>query len=92
MRDSSKFKLPDGHNEAQFMNKLAAQYEIKKEPAIVENFTLYDTFDWRLFNKSLVLYVSGKSCVYANWPKTKLYTAPKPPHYPFFYGSFPIMN
>lgn len=72
MRAGLKFKLPDGHNEAQIMNKLAAQYEVKNEPAIVEKFTLYDTFDWRLFNRSLVLSVSGKKLCLCKLAKTEI--------------------
>jgi len=59
MINNQKFNLPHGHNEKQFIRQLADQYAIRKEPAVVERFTIYDTFDWRLFNKSLVLYASG---------------------------------
>ena len=30
-----------------------------QSPAVTEKFAIYDTFDWRLYNKSLVLYSSG---------------------------------
>jgi CHAD domain-containing protein len=59
MQNNLKFKLPDDQNEKQFISKLADQYELKKEPAIAARFTICDTFDWRLFNKSLVLYASA---------------------------------
>jgi len=59
MQNNLKFKMPDGHNEKQFIDKLADQYALKKEPAVVEKFTICDTFDWRLFNNSLVLYASA---------------------------------
>jgi len=35
---------------------LATQNKIKKEATITGRLTYYDTFDWRLFNKSLVLF------------------------------------
>jgi CHAD domain-containing protein len=89
MRDSSKFKLPDGHHEAQFMKKLAAQYKIKKEPAIVENFTLYDTFDWRLFNKSLVLSVSGKKLCLRKLAKNEIMHSIDTSTLPIFLWDFP---
>jgi len=54
MRDSLKFNLPDGYKVQQLISELADQYAIKKEPAISERFAIYDTFDWRLFNKSLL--------------------------------------
>ena len=59
MQNNLKFKMPDGHNEKQFIGKLAGQYALKKEPAVAEKFTICDTFDWRLFNNSLVLYASA---------------------------------
>ena len=59
MQKNLKFKLPGGHNEKQFIGKLADQYAIKKEPAVAGRLTICDTFDWRLFNKTLVLYASA---------------------------------
>ena len=59
MQNNWKFKLPDGDNERHFIGKLADQYALKKEPAVAERFTICDTFDWRLFNNSLVLYASA---------------------------------
>jgi len=59
MQNNLKFKMPDGHDEKQFIGKLANQYALKKEPAVAEKFTICDTFDWRLFNNSLVLYASA---------------------------------
>jgi len=59
MPKNLKYNLPDGYDEKQFMRKLADQYTLKKEPAIAERFIFFDSFDWRLFNKSLVLYGSG---------------------------------
>ena len=59
MLKNLQYKLPDGYDEKQFMRKLADHYPIKKEQAISERFAIYDTFDWRLYNKSLVLLKSG---------------------------------
>jgi CHAD domain-containing protein len=89
MRASLKFNLPDGHNEAQFMNKLAAQHAIKKEPAIVESFTLYDTFDWRLFNKSLVLSVSSKKLCLRKLAKNDIIYSIDTTTLPVFLWDFP---
>ena len=89
MRAGLKFKLPDGHNEAQIMNKLAAQYEVKNEPAIVEKFTLYDTFDWRLFNKSLVLSVSGKKLCLRKLAKNEIMHSVDTSTLPIFLWDFP---
>ncbi|MCK5204407.1 MAG: hypothetical protein KAR15_11070 [Desulfobacterales bacterium] len=59
MINNLKFNLPDGLDEKQFIRQLADQYTIIKEPAVAERFSIYDTFDWRLFNKSLILHSSG---------------------------------
>lgn len=45
------------------MRGLADQFAIKKEPATSEKVTYLDTFDWRLFNKSLVLYAIGNRLI-----------------------------
>ena len=54
-----KYTLPDGCNKQNLIKELADHYSIKKEPAVSERLTIYDTFDWRLFNKSLFLYECG---------------------------------
>ena len=59
MLKNLKYKLPDRYDEKQFIRKLADRYTLKKAPAIAERIRFFDTFDWRLFNKSLVLYGSG---------------------------------
>ena len=51
-----KYTLPDGYNKQNLIKELADHYSIKKEPAVSERLTIYDTFDWRLFNKSIFLY------------------------------------
>ena len=55
-----KFNLPDGYDEQKLIKALAEHYPLKQEASVTENLTYYDTFDWRLFNSSLVLYESGK--------------------------------
>jgi CHAD domain-containing protein len=63
MRHTLQFSFPDGYDEQQVMSELADHYSIKKEPFVSESMAIYDTFDWRLFNKSLVLYESGNKLV-----------------------------
>ena len=58
MLKSLKFHLPDDHDEKQFIRQLTDQYAIQKAPPVAEKVVFYDTFDWRLFQKSLVLYSS----------------------------------
>jgi len=59
MLKNLKYNLPDGYDEKQLIGNLADHHTLKKEPAIDERICFFDTFDWRLFNKSLVLYASG---------------------------------
>jgi hypothetical protein len=59
MRNNSKFILPNGYGERQLISQFSDHFSIKKERSVLKNFTFYDTFDWRLFNKSFVLYASG---------------------------------
>lgn len=53
------FTLSNSCNDEQLSGELADHYLIKKEPSVFENIVFYDTFDWRLYNQSLVLYESG---------------------------------
>lgn len=89
MRNNLKFKLPDTHNEKQFMSKLAVQYAIKKDSAIAENIKYFDTFDWRLFNKSLVLYVSGKKLCLRKLAKNEIIHSAETATLPVFLWEFP---
>ncbi len=59
MRNNLKFNLSGGHSERELIRALAQQYTIKKQSDGTERHAFYDTFDWRLFNKSLVLFTSG---------------------------------
>ncbi|MBN1102666.1 MAG: CHAD domain-containing protein [Deltaproteobacteria bacterium] len=58
------FKLQGDCDIGRLLGGLNAQYTIKKEPDKTETTTIYDTFDWRLFKKSLVLHRCGdKVCL-----------------------------
>jgi len=56
MRNTIKFNLADDEIESHISNHLAAQHKMLKETTISGRLTYYDTFDWRLFHKSFVLY------------------------------------
>ena len=58
MCDHLKFRLPDAYIQQRLTGALADHYVIKKERAVLKRMAIYDTFDWRLFNKSFVLYTS----------------------------------
>ena len=59
MINNLNFNLTDDHDETQVISRLSDAYVIRKSPTVTEKFAIYDTFDWRLFKKSLVLYSSG---------------------------------
>ena len=89
MQNNLKFKLPDGHNEKQFFGKLTDQYALKKEPTVTERVTICDTFDWRLFNKSLVLYASGNRLFLRKLAEDKILYSTEIPSLPVFIWDFP---
>jgi CHAD domain-containing protein len=59
MHNHLKFSLPDGYDQQHLFSELADHYAIKKERPVMKSMAIYDTFDWRLFNKSFVLYKSA---------------------------------
>ncbi|MFQ5628214.1 MAG: CHAD domain-containing protein [bacterium] len=54
-----RFELQKTHNEQALFSALKAHYSSKEERKTQKNSVLYDTFDWRLYNKSLSLSHSG---------------------------------
>ena len=54
------FRLPDESERGQIDQLLADKFDFMVEPPISEKWTFHDTFDWRLFNGSLVLRHSGE--------------------------------
>jgi CHAD domain-containing protein len=89
MRNNLKFNLPDGYKEHQLISELADQYAIKKEPAVSESFAIYDTFDWRLFNKSLILYGSGNKLFLRKPAKSEILHTIEITSLPVFIWDFP---
>jgi CHAD domain-containing protein len=89
MLKNLKYNLPDGYDEKQIIRKLADQYTLKKEPVIAEKFSFFDTFDWRLFNKSLVLFVSGNRLFLRKLAKQEFKYCAKSSSLPVFIWDFP---
>ena len=89
MINNLKFNLPDGHDEKQFIRQLAGQYSIKKEPAGAERVTICDTFDWRLFNKSLILHSSGNKLFLRKLAKCEILHSVEFSKIPVFIRDFP---
>ena len=58
MHFHTQYILPDRYYRQQLINDLADDYIVCQEQSMLKSITYYDTFDWRLFNKSLVLFTS----------------------------------
>src|SRR5688572_30554539 len=59
LMEAQPFKLPENYDQLHLIEQLAADFSIEACPAKVEKVALYDTFDWRLYKKSLVLEGNG---------------------------------
>ena len=51
--------MPDGYSFGELESELAPIHTFKRERLFLEGLTLLDTFDWRLFDESLALYLCG---------------------------------
>ena len=89
MINNLKFDLPDGHDVKQIIHQLADKYTLKKEPSVAERFTIYDTFDWRLFNKSLILHSSGSKLFLRKLTKSEISHRIEFSRVPVFIRDFP---
>jgi CHAD domain-containing protein len=54
-----KFQIPPGHDAKRWIRELADRYSVQEGRIREERSSFYDTFDWRLYHRSLVLYISG---------------------------------
>ena len=84
-----KFNLPDGHDEEQIIGQLSETYTLKKEPSVAEQFAIYDTFDWRLFNKSLILYSTANRLFLRKLTKSEILHRLEFSRAPVFIWDFP---
>ena len=89
MQNNLRFSLPDRFNLQQFIRELTQQFDIKRGKAVAETFTIYDTFDWRLYNKSLVLYVSGNKLFLRKLANIDIINSAEFTTFPVFIWNFP---
>ena len=89
MINNQQFYFPEGHDEKKFIHQLADRFIIKKEPTVIGNLEFFDTFDWRLFNKSLILYTSGDSLSLRKLYKTDIIHSTRINNPPVFIEDFP---
>ncbi len=60
MDSSLDVRLPQEKEPDQLDQLLAGKFAFVEEPAVAEKWTFYDTFDWRLYNQSMVLRQSSQ--------------------------------
>ena len=84
-----KYSLPDNFDKKQFIEELSEHYTIKQVPTRSESVAFYDTFDWRLFNKSLILSTSGKKLLLRKLAKNEIILSADITTTPVFIWDFP---
>jgi CHAD domain-containing protein len=57
------FRLPNGHTREQIDALLGKKYTSVVDGSVAEEWTFYDTFDWRLFGKFLVIYQCSRELI-----------------------------
>ena len=84
-----KMSLPDGCDELQVIHELANHFLLKRKQSAAKNIGIYDTFDWRLFEKSLVLYSSDSELILYRLSDYKIVGRTKVRSFPSFVREFP---
>jgi CHAD domain-containing protein len=85
----TEFTRPGEYDVEQFINESSDPYVVKKERAKTETIRIYDTFDWRLFNKSLVFYSSGDKLHLRKLSEREILYSVTIPSVPVFIWEFP---
>ncbi|MGB5424448.1 MAG: CHAD domain-containing protein [Desulfobacterales bacterium] len=83
------YNLPEGHDYKQFIVELSNAYAIKTERSMLKRMAIYDTFDWRLFDESLVLTLTGKTLLLRKLFKTDNILSAEISRPPVFLKDFP---
>jgi CHAD domain-containing protein len=89
MVDSTQFDLPGEYDIEQFINESSDPYVVKKERVKTETIRIYDTFDWRLFNRSLVLYSCADKLCLRKLSKREIMHCVNITPFPVFIWEFP---
>ncbi|MCK6621325.1 MAG: CHAD domain-containing protein [Calditrichaceae bacterium] len=55
MTQMTRYNLPDAFDKADFLKQLAESYPLQREREVRDQAVFYDTFDWRLYEKGLLL-------------------------------------
>jgi hypothetical protein len=89
MHNDFKFRLPDPYDPQWLFSALGDHYAILKEQPVRKSMAIYDTFDWRLFNRSLVLYTCESNLLLRNLFKNRNIHSTPIATPPVFIGDFP---
>jgi len=89
MRNTIKFNLANDELERHISDHLVTQYQMNKEATINGRLTYYDTFDWRLFHKSLVLFTFQDRLILRKLGKDRIIHSLNTKPVPCFIWEFP---
>jgi len=89
MRNTIKYNLANDDLEGHICDHLAKQHQIKKESTITGRLTYHDTFDWRLYNKSLVLFTFQNRLILRKLGKDRILHSLNTQPVPGFIWEFP---
>jgi hypothetical protein len=84
-----KFHFPEGYDPKRIIDELAHHYSIKHDRTSRKNISIYDTFDWRLYHRSLVPYRSRNAFYVRKLFEDTTICGTRIPSLPLFVRDFP---
>src|SRR5215469_4951458 len=84
-----KFALPKDFHQREFIRELQSFYCIQQEKTFRAQYTYYDTFDWRLYNKSLILCSTAQTLLLQSLDETTVLECAMLTVPPVFLSDFP---
>jgi len=84
-----KFTLPENFYQREFPRELQDLYHLQQEKTFREHYVYYDTFDWRLYNKSLVLCSTAQTLLLQSLDETTVLDRATIAMPPVFLSDFP---
>ena len=89
MKKDTKFILPEDFHQREFIHDLQVLYCIQQEKTCRKHYVYYDTFDWRLYNKSLVLCSTAQTLLLQSLDETTVLARATMTVPPVFLSDFP---
>ncbi len=84
-----QFFLPTGFETQQLVDLLETAVTVSTEPSTAERLTIYDTFDWRIYNQSLAFFKAGDHYILRDLEAHKTLTQTELPETPQFVWDLP---